>query len=228
MENENNNSDINLKKIFLGPPNGGKGTAARGISNHFDTPHIATGDLFRHHLKNDTEIGLKAKGFMEAGELVPDEIVIAMLKDRIIQEDCICGFILDGFPRTVPQAEALKNITEIDLVINLEVNDEIVVSRGSSRIVCHDCGESYNMVRKPTKVDGVCDSCEGVVKRRKDDHPDTVQKRLNVYKQETQPLINFYRELGILTNIPCEDINQTPNELIENVKQAILDSIRKE
>ena len=210
-----------MKKIFLGPPGSGKGTAASRIAPKFKTPHISTGELFREKIKQETKIGKRAKEFMERGELVPDEIVIEMLKQRISEADCENGFILDGFPRTIPQAEMLNELTEVDIVINMDVTEEILMKRLTSRITCINCGKIYNTITIPTKVEGVCDKCQGEVKRRADEEPEVIQKRLEVYKQQTEPLIDFYKNKNLLKDVFCDDFSQTPEETAEQVMKAI-------
>ncbi|HDL02283.1 MAG TPA: nucleoside monophosphate kinase, partial [Candidatus Pacearchaeota archaeon] len=177
-----------MRKIFLGAPNAGKGTAASRIAPIRKIPHISTGYLFRENIKNETEIGLKAKKYMESGELVPDEVVIEMLKNRISKSDCENGFILDGFPRTIPQAEQLKKLIDIDMVVNLDVDDNVIIKRASSRISCKNCGEIFNLINNPTKKEGTCDKCEGMVARRPDDEPEIAQKRIETYREQTAPL----------------------------------------
>ncbi len=210
-----------MKKIFLGAPGAGKGTAASRIAPIKKIPHISTGDLFRKNLKENTEIGLKAKEFMDKGELVPDEVVIEMVKERITEPDCKNGFILDGFPRTIKQAEMLKEILPIDVVININVPDEIVIQRLCSRVTCKDCGQIFNLVSLLPRKEGICDSCEGELYQRNDDKEEVIQNRLNIYKEQTQPLINFYKDLGLISNVKVTDKNQTPEELVEKVLNAI-------
>ena len=210
-----------MKKIFLGAPGSGKGTYASRISPKRNIPHISTGDLFRENLKQETPIGLTAKGYMESGALVPDEVVIEMLKERIERKDCKNGFILDGFPRTIPQAQMLQDITDMDIVINMNVPNEIIVQRLSSRISCKDCGEIYNLRNLNPKEKGVCDKCQGEVVRRKDDEPEVVQNRLKTYEEKTAPLINFYEKQGILRHVTCTHIDQTADEIAQSVLATI-------
>lgn len=199
----------------------GKGTAASRVAPLRGIPHISTGDLFRNNIKENTEIGQKAQEYMNAGELVPDEIVIEMLRQRIEQPDCEKGFILDGFPRTLKQAELLKEIIDIDTVISLNVPNEILVQRGATREFCTQCGEGYNTRGIPTKVKGVCDKCQGAVSRRPDDEPEIIQKRLNTYEEQTKPLIDFYKNLGILHEVITTSIEETPQELVDKVMTII-------
>jgi len=210
-----------MRKIFLGAPGAGKGTAASRIAPIKNIPHISTGDLFRENLKNNTEVGKKAKEFMDKGELVPDEIVIEMLRERILKPDCENGFILDGFPRTIKQAEMLKEILPIDAVINIDAPDEIVIKRLCSRVTCRDCGQIFNLIGVQPKQEGICDACEGELYQRDDDKPEVIQNRLNIYKKQTQPLIDFYKNLGLIADVKVTDINQTPEELVEKVLNAI-------
>jgi adenylate kinase len=210
-----------MKKIFLGAPGSGKGTAASRIAPKLNVPHISTGDLFRRNIKEETEIGTKAKEYMEKGDLVPDEIVIEMLKSRIEEADCSEGFILDGFPRTIPQAEKLAEISDMDVVINMNVPDEIIIKRLSSRITCKDCGEIFNLVGIPTKEEGICDKCQGEVIRRADDEPKVIQNRLETYREQTAPLIDFYKNKGVLQDVICNNFDQTADE----TAQQVLDSI---
>ena len=210
-----------MKKIFLGAPGSGKGTAASRIAPKLNVPHISTGDLFRKNIKEATEIGTKAKEFMERGDLVPDEIVIEMLKNRIEEADCGEGFILDGFPRTIPQAEQLAEIANMDLVINMCVPDDLIIKRLSSRITCKDCGEIFNLIGIPTKEEGICDKCQGEVIRRADDEPEVIQNRLDTYKEQTAPLIDFYRNKDIVKNVTCSNIDQTAEQTAQSVLDAI-------
>lgn len=188
-----------MKLILLGAPGAGKGTQAEVISEHLGIPMISTGNILREAIKNQTSSGLKAKEYMDKGNLVPDDVVIAIIKDRLAESDCQKGFILDGFPRTVPQAEALDKMgIEIDRVIDIEVSDEDIAKRLGGRRVCEDCGASYHIVYKPSSTEGVCDKCGGKTVLRKDDHPDTVIERLRVYHEQTEPLKDYYEKSGKL------------------------------
>ena len=188
-----------MKLIFLGAPGAGKGTQAEVVSERLSIPTISTGNIIRAAIKDGTEMGRKAKDFIEKGALVPDEVVIGIIKDRLKADDCKNGFILDGFPRTVPQAEALDEMgIEIDKVIDIEVPDEKIAARMSGRRVCQGCGASYHLLYKKPAKDGVCDSCGGELVQRKDDHPDTVLERLSVYHTQTEPLKDFYEKKGKL------------------------------
>ena len=188
-----------MKLILLGAPGAGKGTQAEVISAKLEIPAVSTGNIIREALANGTEMGLKAKSFIDAGQLVPDDVVIGIIKERLAKDDCANGFILDGFPRTIPQAEALDTMgVIIDRVISIEVADENIVRRMSGRRVCKACGSSYHLEYKKPAVDGVCNACGGELVQRKDDHPDTVLDRLHVYHEQTEPLKDYYEKKGIL------------------------------
>ena len=188
-----------MKLILLGAPGAGKGTQAEFISEKYNIPMVSTGNMIREALKNETELGLKAKSFMDAGQLVPDEVVIGIIKERLDNEDCKNGFILDGFPRTIPQAEALDKMgIELDKVVNYEVPDEAIIARMSGRRVCGACGSSYHTEFNRPQKDGVCDKCGAELVQRKDDHPDTVKERLRVYHEQTEPLKDYYSKTGKL------------------------------
>ena len=206
-----------MKIILLGAPGAGKGTQAEVICNRYNIPAISTGNIIREALKTGTEMGLKAKSYMESGALVPDEVVIGIIKERIVKDDCKDGFILDGFPRTIPQAEALDKMgIVIDKVIDIEVPDEKIINRMSGRRVCEKCGASYHLEYKKPKVEGICDACSGTLIQRKDDHPDTVKSRLEVYHSETEPLKDYYEKQGKLTVVEGqEEIEATTRLLIE-------------
>ncbi len=195
-----------MKIIMLGAPGAGKGTQAKRIADRYKIPHISTGDIFRANIKNGTELGNKAKAYMDQGLLVPDELVVDLVVDRVKQEDCVNGYVFDGFPRTIPQAEALDNALsaineKIDYAVNVEVPDENIVNRMAGRRACVNCGATYHLVHIPTKVEGICDVCGNELVLRDDDKPETVLKRLNVYHEQTQPLIDYYQEKGILVEV---------------------------
>ena len=195
-----------MKIIMLGAPGAGKGTQAKQIADKYTIPHISTGDIFRANIKNGTELGKKAKEYMDQGLLVPDELTCDLVMDRIQQDDCVNGFVLDGFPRTIPQAEALtaaldKIEQKMDFAVNVDVPDENIVNRMGGRRACLNCGATYHIVSIPTKVEGICDRCGNEVVLREDDKPETVQKRLNVYHEQTQPLIDYYEKQGILKSV---------------------------
>ncbi len=195
-----------MKIIMLGAPGAGKGTQAKKIAEKYQIPHISTGDIFRANIKNGTELGKKAKTYMDQGLLVPDELVVDLVVDRVGQEDCTKGYVLDGFPRTIPQAEALdKALAELgqkmDFAVDVEVPDENIINRMSGRRACVGCGATYHLVYAPTKMENVCDNCGGELVLRDDDKPETVKKRLDVYHEQTQPLIEYYTNSGILKTV---------------------------
>lgn len=195
-----------MKIIMLGAPGAGKGTQAKKIAAKYGIPHISTGDIFRANIKNGTELGKKAKTYMDQGMLVPDEITIDILIDRIHKEDCKNGYVLDGFPRTISQAEALDHVLsglneKVDHAIEVNVPDENIVKRMSGRRACLNCGATYHIVHAPSKEENICDACGGELILRDDDKPETVLKRLGVYHNQTKPLIDYYKEEGILTTV---------------------------
>ena len=192
-----------MKIIMLGAPGAGKGTHAKKITEKFGIPAISTGDIFRENIKNGTELGKKAKEYMDAGNLVPDELVCDLVVDRLKQDDCKNGYILDGFPRTIPQAEALtaalaKDDDAIDYALEIFIEDQAIIDRMSGRRVCKSCVATYHVVNIPPKTEGVCDECDGELIVRDDDAPETVKKRLDVYHEQTAPLIDYYKKQGIL------------------------------
>ena len=204
-----------MKIIMLGAPGAGKGTQAKQIAGKYSIPHISTGDIFRANIKNGTELGKKAKEYMDQGLLVPDELTCDLVVDRIGHDDCKNGFVLDGFPRTIPQAEALTNALnelgqKMDYAIDVDVPDENIVKRMSGRRACLECGATYHVVSIPPKKEGICDACGSELVLRDDDKPETVQKRLDVYHEQTQPLIDYYKKAGILKSVdgtqPMEDV----------------------
>ncbi len=195
-----------MKIIMLGAPGAGKGTQAKKIAEKYQIPHISTGDIFRANIKNGTELGKKAKTYMDQGLLVPDALVRDLGVDRVQQEDCRNGYILDGFPRTIPQAESLDRALaalgeSVDYAVNVEVPDENIVNRMGGRRACVGCGATYHLVYAPTKKEGICDTCGAELILRDDDRPETVQKRLGVYHEQTQPLIDYYSKKGILKDV---------------------------
>jgi len=195
-----------MKLILLGAPGAGKGTQAELICDKLNIPTISTGNIIREAMKNGTEMGVKAKSFVDAGNLVPDEVVIGIIKERLMEKDCENGFILDGFPRTIPQAEALDKMgAEIDTVLSIEVADEKIVKRMSGRRVCEKCGASYHIEYKKSKIEGVCDACDGKLVCRKDDAPETVLDRLNVYHEQTEPLKDYYAKTGKLKTVEGQE-----------------------
>ena len=214
-----------MRAILLGPPGAGKGTQAETIVNEFSIPHISTGDIFRKNIKEGTALGKKAMEYMDKGKLVPDELTIELVKDRLLQDDCKNGFLLDGFPRTINQADALEDALEsmgqkLYYVINIMVRKELLVERAVGRRICKDCGQTYHMTfNKPSK-EGVCDNCGGVLLQRKDDTKETVENRINVYMEQTEPLIDYYTKKGIIINIDGE-------KPIEQVGKDIISKLRK-
>ena len=195
-----------MKLILLGAPGAGKGTQAEIISEKYNIPTISTGNIIRAALKNGTEMGIKAKSYIDAGNLVPDDVVIGIIKERLAEDDCQNGYILDGFPRTIPQAEALDNLGfDIDVALSIEVADSEIVKRMSGRRVCEKCGASYHTEYKKPQTDGVCNFCEGKLVIRKDDEPETVLNRLNVYHEQTEPLKDYYASCGKLVTVEGQD-----------------------
>lgn len=195
-----------MKIIMLGAPGAGKGTQAKMIADRYGIPHISTGDIFRANIKNGTELGKKAKAYMDKGELVPDELTVELLLDRVAKEDCKSGYVLDGFPRTIPQAEVLEKELDkigekIDYAIDVEVPDENIIKRMSGRRACVSCGATYHIEHVPPRQEGICDKCGSELILRDDDKPETVANRLIVYHSQTQPLIDFYNERNVLKEV---------------------------
>ena len=206
--------------ILLGAPGAGKGTQASKIVDAYKLPHISTGDIFRENIKNQTPIGLLAKSYIDKGALVPDEVTCKIVEERISREDCKNGYMLDGFPRTIAQAEALDKITKIDLVINIDVDFSLLLDRLCGRRVCKDCGETYHLKRLNGELK--CTRCGGELYQRKDDNPETVQSRLSVYNDQTAPLIEYYTNKGVIFNV---DGSTTP-EAVHEIVSAKLDSMK--
>lgn len=212
-----------LRAVLLGPPGAGKGTQAVRLVEKYEIPHISTGDIFRKNIKEGTELGKKAQEYMNAGALVPDELVVDLVKDRLQQDNCKNGFLLDGFPRTIFQAEKLDEFLsesnqKMDIVINLKVEKEALIKRLTGRRVCKDCGASYHIVNIPPKKEGVCDICGGELIQRKDDNIETVENRINVYEEQTAPLIGYYKEAGSLVDFDGE---ASLDEVFDAIVQAI-------
>lgn len=212
-----------MKIIMLGAPGAGKGTQAIQIAEKYKIPHVSTGDLFRSNISQKTELGMEAKSYMDEGKLVPDELTVRMLLDRVAQDDCKNGYVLDGFPRTIAQAEVLnKEVTKlgdkIDYAIDIEVPDENIVKRMSGRRACLKCGNTYHIEHVPPKKEGICDNCGSELVLRADDAPETVLKRLNVYHEQTQPLIDFYNNMDILVTI---DGTQDMNKVFADVTKVL-------
>ena len=212
-----------MKIIMLGAPGAGKGTQAKMIAEKCGIPHISTGDIFRANIKNGTELGAKAKEYMDKGLLVPDELVFDLVVDRIQQADCEKGYILDGFPRTIPQAEALENALnaieqKLDYAIDIDVPDENIINRMSGRRACVGCGATYHVLFNPTKVEGKCDVCGESLILRDDDKPETVKKRLDVYHTQTQPLIDFYTERKVRVEV---DGTQSMDKVFDDIMKIL-------
>lgn len=206
--------------ILFGAPGAGKGTQAEALAEQKSVPTISTGNIIRDALKSGSELGLKVQNYMADGGLVPDEIVIEIIKERIAKDDCKQGFILDGFPRTIPQAEALDKMgVKIDKVIEISVSDAIIIDRMSGRRVCENCGSSYHLKNKKPQKEGICDRCQGTLVQREDDQPDTVKNRLKIYQEQTKPLENYYEKQGKLTVIQGD--NKSIRETIDLVLKAL-------
>ncbi len=215
-----------MKIILLGPPGAGKGTQAAGIVEKYNIPHISTGDIFRKNIKEGTELGKKAKEYMDKGLLVPDELTVGLVTDRISQDDCKNGFMLDGFPRNVSQAKYLDSFLQktniaLDKVVNIEVDKSILVERAVGRRICKSCGATFHIEFNPPKENGVCDVCSGELYQRADDTEETVSKRIQVYLDETKPLVNYYTSQGIIANINGQ-------QSIEKVFEDIVDALGSE
>jgi len=212
-----------MRLILLGPPGAGKGTQAANIVDKYNVPHISTGDIFRKNIKEGTPLGKKAKEYMDKGLLVPDDLVVAIVEDRLKEDDCSKGFLLDGFPRTEAQAESLDKVlenmnTSLDKVINIKVNKDSLIERIVGRRICKDCGATYHIDFNPSKEAGKCDICSGELYQRNDDKEETVVKRIEVYLKETSPLIDYYTKKGILVNIDGE---QDINKVFEDIVKAL-------
>ena len=212
-----------MKIIMLGAPGAGKGTQAKMIAAKYGIPHVSTGDIFRANIKNGTELGKKAKTYMDAGQLVPDSLTVDLLIDRISQDDCANGYVLDGFPRTIPQAQCLEEALSargesVDYAINVEVPDSNIVNRMGGRRACVTCGATYHIVHIPPKKEGICDKCGSELILRDDDKPETVQNRLKVYHEQTQPLIDFYSKKGVLKEV---DGTQDMNAVFEDIVKIL-------
>ena len=207
-----------MNLIFLGPPGAGKGTMAFKAKEHYSIPHISTGDLFRAAIKNQTELGKQVKSILDKGDLVPDELTTAMVRERLEQDDTKDGFILDGFPRTIPQAKSLKEFTSIDKVVNFTIPENEVIRRLSGRRVCRNCGESFHIEFIPPQKDGVCDKCSGELYTRDDDKIEAIKNRLSVYDKSTAPLIDFYQNEGTLIDV---DSSQKPEDVFTDLKNTL-------
>ena len=210
-----------MRIVLLGPPGSGKGTYASRLTAGLGVPHISTGDMVREEIKSETELGKRIRGYSDRGELVPDEIITRLLKDGLSKPDCKKGFILDGYPRTTRQAEALNRISRIDVVVNLNVPDEIIIQRLSNRLTCRRCGAIYNRLTLKPKVEGVCDECGGELYQREDDKPEVIQERLNVYRKNTEPLIEYYAGKGLLRDVHCDDLMTPPEVIVERIMTVV-------
>lgn len=204
-----------MKLIFLGPPGAGKGTLAAQVAKEYGIPHISTGELFRTAIKNETPLGLRVKEIIQSGGLVSDDITIELVKERLNEKDCSEGFILDGFPRTIPQAEALEKIVSIDGAVNFDIGDDEVVKRLSGRRVCKSCGQNYHVEFMPSKKGDRCDKCDGELYTRDDDKIESIKKRLEVYREQTAPLIDFYTERNLTKNV---DARPSTEKILEEFK----------
>lgn len=209
-----------MRLIFLGAPGAGKGTLASRIAATCGIPQVSTGDLFRAAVKQGSELGKQVQGIMQRGELVPDDVTVALVRERLGAEDARGGFVLDGFPRTIAQADALQAFQPIDLVVNFQVSDDIVVRRLSGRRVCRNCGAIYHVQNMPPRVEGRCDRCDGQLYTREDDKVEAIQNRLRVYREQTEPLIRYYRQKGLLRDI---DSSQSPEDSLQQIK-VLLDA----
>jgi len=207
-----------MKLIFLGPPGAGKGTLAGLVSKEYGIPQISTGDIFRDASKRETELGKKVKEIVGRGDLVPDELTVSLVRERLAQPDALGGYILDGFPRTIPQAEALDGFQGIDAVVNFTIRDEAVIERLSGRLVCRNCGAIYHIKNMPPKVPGVCDVCGGPLYTRPDDTRESIANRLEVYRKQTEPLIAYYRKKKLLRDI---DSSKSPGDTMGQIRRVL-------
>lgn len=216
---------LKMKIVMLGAPGAGKGTQAEMISEKYGIPHISTGDIFRANIKNGTELGMKAKAYMDEGKLVPDELTVELLLDRVAADDCAGGYVLDGFPRTIPQADVLtealaRSGEKVDFAINVDVPDANIVRRMSGRRACLNCGATYHIEHIPPKKEGICDKCGHELVQRDDDKPETVQNRLNVYHAQTQPLIEYYEKAGVLRNVDgTQDMEKVFSDIVKLLEE---------
>jgi adenylate kinase len=215
-----------MKIIILGPPGSGKGTYSSRLAPKLNIPHISTGDIFRDEIKEQTELGKRIENIIKSGELVSDDIVIEVINKRLNQEDTKNGFILDGFPRTLKQAEGLDKIRKIDVAINLVVSENIIIQRLSNRRICKKCGGIFNILTLKPKQEGICDDCGGELYQRKDDTIEVIKERIELYEKQTQPLIDYYRNKGILTNIECDEAAIEPQIIIDKIMET-LNSLKK-
>lgn len=207
-----------MKLILLGPPGAGKGTQAKLICEKVGIPAISTGNILRQAIKDETDTGILAKKYIDDGKLVPDDVILGIIRERLSEKDCDNGYLLDGFPRTIPQAEALDKMVTIDSVVSIEVPDLAIVNRMSKRFVCEKCGASYHLEHRKPETDGICDDCKGKLARRKDDEPETVKERLAVYHNQTEPLKDYYRKDGRLLSV---DGQKSVEEVFSSISVAL-------
>ena len=210
-----------MKIVMFGPPGSGKGTYASRLSVKFSIPHISTGDLVRDEVKNQTDMGKRINDFLTQGKLVPDTTICQLLQKRISQPDCAKGFILDGFPRTIAQAQELDKISNTDLVINLDVPDEVIVDRLSTRLICRNCAAVYNERTLKPRKEGRCDRCDGELYKREDDRPQVIQERLEVYRKQTHPLLKYYQAKNLVRTVTNRQANAPPEKIVEGIIQII-------
>lgn len=215
-----------MKLVLLGPPGAGKGTQAAVLAKEFHIPAISTGHIIRNAIAEQTPVGTVAKGYIDRGELVPDDIVIEMVKERLKEKDCQNGYILDGFPRTVSQAEIMEKLPiEVDVVVDIDVDTDIIVNRLSGRRECKVCGATYHVTDNPSKQDGVCDQCKGVLVRRKDDVPDVIRNRIEVYHEQTEPLKNYYGARNLLATVAGQNtVTDTTEAVLAAIKERIVEA----
>lgn len=211
-----------MRLVFLGPPGAGKGTLAALLAARIGIPHVSTGDIFRDAIKGETELGRRVKSIVGRGDLVPDELTVSLVRERLAQPDADKGYILDGFPRTIPQAEALAGFQRLDAVVNFAISDEAIVKRLSGRRVCRACGAIYHVENMPSKVEGVCDRCGGQTSIRDDDRIESIRNRLEVYRRQTEPLIDYYRGAGTLRDV---DSSGSPEQTLAQI-QGVLGTAR--
>ncbi len=210
-----------MRIVLLGPPGSGKGTYASRLTMKLGVPHISTGDIVREEIKRQTDLGKRIKGYSDRGALVPDEIIIGLLRRRLEEPDCERGFMLDGFPRTIPQAEALNGIAQIDAAINLNVPDDVIIQRLSNRLVCRRCGAIYNRLTLKPREDDICDRCGGELYSREDDQPKVIKERLDVYRRQTKPLIEYYERKSLLRDVYCDDPGIPPEAIVQKITSIV-------
>lgn len=212
---------VGLRLILFGPPGSGKGTYAQRIAPKYNIPHIATGEIFRENIKKGTELGKLAQQYINKGQLVPDEVTIGLVEGRLKEPDAQNGFILDGYPRNIAQAEALERITKVDAVVNLNVPDDIVIARLSARRQCRKCETIYNVLFLKPKKEGVCDKDGGELYQREDDKPDAIKARLKVYESQSAPVIEYYRKKGIVKDVECKELDIPPEEMVGRILKVL-------